>query len=329
MPAPPLGPGAILAQRYDILRLIGAGGMGDVYEAHDRTLGIAGALKIMKGSSRDADARARFRSEVVLARQVRHKNVCAIHDYGTDGELDFISMELVEGQDLRHLIHEQGPLDWDRAYEVALQVCDGLAAIHEAGIIHRDLKPANLMLEPKGLVKVMDFGVAKVGTTLAESHTQTGMVVGTPEYMSPEQVRGGEIDFRSDLYAFGVVIYEMFTGRVPFHADTPVGTMLLHLEEPVPLDPAPPRLPGPLLAVLQRALAKHTAERFASAAEMRAALAEARSSTAGTDPVPVPVIERGQRRAAHRAPAETRRACARPPPCRRRRGCSCPCSPVP
>ena len=123
---------------------------------------------------------------------------------------------------------------------MALQVCDGLAAIHEAGIIHRDLKPANLMLEPKGLVKVMDFGVAKVGTTLAESHTQTGMVVGTPEYMSPEQVRGGEIDFRSDLYALGVVIYEMFTGRVPFHADTPVGTMLLHLEEPVPLDPAPP-----------------------------------------------------------------------------------------
>ena len=238
-----LEPGRLVAHRYLIVKGLGTGGMGQVYEAQDRKLEMQVAIKILRGSIQDAESLSRLRSEVRLARKVRHRHVCTIYDYGEDGDVPFISMELVEGQDLRHLVHEQGPLDWEPAYEVVLQMAEGLVAIHEAGIIHRDLKPANIMIDLGGRVRVMDFGIAKVGESKESSPTQTGHVVGTPEYMSPEQIRAREVDFRSDLYAFGVVIFEVFTGTVPFHASTPVGTMLLHLEEPPPLSPRPPACP--------------------------------------------------------------------------------------
>jgi serine/threonine-protein kinase len=283
----PLKPGDLLAGRHEIHGLLGSGGMGWVYEAHDRALGERVAVKVLKGAERGGEARTRFMQEVKLARRVRHKNVAAIHDYGEDGDLQFITMALVSGQDLRQLIHEKGPLPWDRAYAVAAQIGAGLGAAHDEGVIHRDLKPANVMVEPSGLVRVMDFGVAKSRGGGERSVTPSEVAIGTPEYMSPEQVRGGDIDVRSDLYAFGVVIFEIFTGRVPFLGQTPVQTMLKHLEEPPPLGSAPLSLPGPLVPVLLRALAKDPRERYASCREMLVALEAARHEDA-TDPVPVP-----------------------------------------
>lgn len=276
MPAPRrFEKGSVLAARYEIVRQLGATRMSEVYEAWDRKLDEKVAVKIMRATSMDEEARGRIRQEVRLARKVHHRNVGAIHDFGEDGDLEFISMELVPGQDLRHVLEAKEPLDWDRAYALILEIGEGLVAVHEAGIIHRDLKPANIMVEPSGHPRVMDFGIAKADSGPQAGTTGEGTVKGTPEYMSPEQVRGRGIDFRSDLYAFGVVIFEVFTNRVPFRADTPVLTMLMHIEAPPPLDPAPIGLPSALVPVLRRAMAKDASERYASCTEMLSALREA------------------------------------------------------
>ena len=276
MPPPRrLEKGSLLAGRYEIVRQLGATRMSEVFEAWDRKLEEKVAVKIMRAASTDEEARSRIRQEVRLARKVHHRNVGAIHDFGEDGDLEFISMELVPGQDLRHVLEAKEPLGWDRAYALILEIGEGLAAVHEAGIIHRDLKPANIMVEPSGHPRVMDFGIAKADSGPEAGTTGEGMVKGTPEYMSPEQVRGRGIDFRSDLYAFGVVIFEIFTNRVPFRADTPVLTMLMHIEAPPPLDPAPIGLPSALVPVLRRAMAKDASERFASCTEMLSVLREA------------------------------------------------------
>ena len=288
-PARKLAPGALIASRYEVLRQLGAGGMGLVFEAHDRTLDLRVAVKIVRSSSLDEAAAARFRSEIKLAWKVRHKNVASIHEYGEDGDLLFISMELVNGSDLRQLLEERGAFHWEQGYEVALQIGAALEAIHDAGVIHRDLKSANVMIEPSGLVRVMDFGIAKAGDEQESGLTATGQVVGSPEYMSPEQVAGRALDFRSDLYAFGIVIYEIFTGRVPFHGDSPIGTMLMHLQDPPPLDgPAAAQLPVALVDVLKKALAKDPAGRYRSCGEMNAALLAARAALEGqsTDETP-------------------------------------------
>lgn len=278
-----LRPGSLLAGRYEILETLGAGGMGVVFKAHDRLLDETVAVKTLHpAASQRQDLASRFRSEIKLAWKVRHRNVCGIHEYGEDGEVLYISMELVEGRDLRRTLREAGPLPWPQAYDVVLQVADGLAAIHEAGVIHRDLKSANIMLDTRGLVRVMDFGIAKVwGTQAQPGLTGSGHVVGSPEYMSPEQVRGRPIDFRSDLYALGVVVFEAFTGHVPLRAETPVATMLLQLEAEPPLDgPLAVHLPEALLPVLRQALAKDPARRFPDCRAMRAALRAARAALA-------------------------------------------------
>jgi serine/threonine-protein kinase len=233
---------------------------------------------------------SRFRSEIKLAWRIRHRNVCGIHEYGEDGDLLYISMELVDGRDLRRLVREKGALLWEEAYDVAVQAAEGLEAIHDAGVIHRDLKPSNIMLDSKGVVRVMDFGIAKVwGTGSGSGVTGTGHVVGSPEYMSPEQVRDQDLDFRSDLYSLGAVIFEVFTGRAPFKAETPMATMLRHLEQAPPLDgPEAVRIPAPLLPILRRALAKAPGDRFKDCAAMRTALEAARLAVASqlTEDVP-------------------------------------------
>jgi serine/threonine-protein kinase len=214
-------------------------------------------------------------------------------------------MELVEGRDLKQLLRERGGLPWEEAYDVALQVAAGLEAIHEAGIIHRDLKASNIMRDRHGVVRLMDFGIAKVGTTEpgggitdafpvarrresapapggGSSITGTDQVVGSPEYMSPEQVQRRPIDFRSDLYALGIVIFEVFTARVPFRGDTPAATMRKHVEEPPPLaGREATTIPEDLLAVLKKALAKDPAERYVSCREMIVALESARAALDG------------------------------------------------
>jgi serine/threonine protein kinase len=283
-------PGSLIASRYLLMAELGAGGMGVVFKAQDRALDEVVALKLLRGSpptegggtpaERRAAQASRFRSEIKLAWRVRHRNVCGLHEYGEDGDLLYISMEFVEGRDLRSILHESGPMSWEDAYPIALQIADGLAAIHEAGIIHRDLKPANVMKDTRGVVRLLDFGIAKPrGGDASSDLTQSGRVVGSPEYMSPEQVRDAPVSFGSDIYSFGVVLYEMFTGRPPFKADTPVGTMLKHLEEPLPLDrPEAGRIPSALMSILRRALSKDPEDRYATCAAMRRALKEAESA---------------------------------------------------
>jgi serine/threonine protein kinase len=229
-----VGPGSRIASRYELLSELGHGGMGTVFKAHDLSLDEVVALKVLRGDAPpDPGMAQRFRSEVKLAWRVRHRNVCGIHEYGEDGDLLYISMELVEGRDLKAILREQGALPWEEAYDVALQAAEGLQAIHGSGVIHRDLKPANIIRDADGLVRLMDFGIAKAFGDEAQSVTRTGQVIGSPEYMSPEQWRGQELDFRSDIYALGVAIFELFTGHPPFQGESPAAVMVN------------PRSPGP------------------------------------------------------------------------------------
>jgi serine/threonine-protein kinase len=267
--------GAVIASRYEVRSPIGRGGMGEVYRAYDRVLEEEVALKVLRAEDVGAEDWARrFRSEIRLARKVTHANVCRIHDYGEEGSLRWLSMELVRGENLKQALARRGALPPAEAYDVAIQAAEGLTAIHAAGIVHRDLKTLNLMVDGAGKVRVMDFGIAKPAAEGATDGGVTGYILGSPEYMSPEQARGRAVDLRSDLYSLGIVIYELFTGAVPFRADTPVTTLLLHLETEPPLDH--PGLPPALRPVLARCLAKDPAARFGSARELVDALEAAR-----------------------------------------------------
>ncbi len=275
-----LGRGTVLAKRYEIVEPLGKGGMGVVYEARDLQLDETVALKVLRADvAKSPQSARRFTSEIKLARKVRHRNVCAIHEYHEHGSLRFIAMELIQGVDLRQVLKEGGALPPQEAYDVALQVAHGLEAIHEAGIVHRDLKTSNLMRDGRGIVRLMDFGIAKEYENQdATGLTAVGQIVGTPEYMSPEQAQGQRIDSRSDLYALGIVVFELFTGAVPFRGPTPVATLFKHVREPPPLDgPRAAGIPPELVPVLRKALAKDPAQRFATAMEMADALNAARN----------------------------------------------------
>jgi serine/threonine protein kinase len=270
--------GSVIGTRYEVLSVLGRGGMGMVYKAHDRMLDEAVAIKVLRPEfTKTAEMAQRFRHEIKLARRVSHRNVCRIHEYGEDGDLRYISMEFLEGTDLKQILREKGNLHGDEAFDTCIQIAEGLQAIHDVGIIHRDLKTPNIMKDARGAIRLMDFGIAK-----EEGHgggmTTTGQVMGTPEYMSPEQCRGEKIDTRSDIYAMGIVQYEIFTGQVPFRGDTPVATLFKHIQEPVPLEGGGPaaRIPAAMVPVLRKALAKDRAERYASAAEVAAALRHAK-----------------------------------------------------
>jgi serine/threonine-protein kinase len=224
--------------------------------------------------------------EIKLARKVSHRNVCRIHEYGEHAGLRYISMEFLEGTDLKQALRIRGGLPAEEGFEVAVQVACGLQAIHEVGVIHRDLKTPNIMRDARGVVRLMDFGIAKGAEDAAGGLTGTGAVMGTPEYMSPEQCRGERIDFRSDIYALGVVSYELFTGQVPFRGDTPVATIFKHIQDEVPLEgDVARRLPPSLLPVLRKLLAKDREERYQTADEAAAALRQARERL-GATPLP-------------------------------------------
>jgi eukaryotic-like serine/threonine-protein kinase len=268
--------------------------MGMVYRAFDRELGETVAIKILRPDVARESWRneRRFRSEIRLARRVRHRNVCPVYGDGEDRGLRYICMELVEGENLAQAARDGRGLPREEAWSAALQVADGLAAIHEAGVVHRDLKTANLMRDRAGAVRVMDFGIAKQhrGTTGGVTLTDvTGSLMGTPEYMSPEQLRGEAVDFRSDLYSLGVVLHELFTGAVPFRGETPVATIVRQLHDPPDL--GSPALPGPLRAVLARALAKRADDRYQTAEEMGRALRSAAAAEAGADAPPLGPVD--------------------------------------
>ena len=286
-----LRPGMVFHGRYEILGPLGRGGMGMVYKARDRRLDEVVAIKVLRPDfGADPTMAERFRSEIKLARKVRHRNVCAIHDYGEDQGLLYISMEYIEGVDLKQVLRQSGALAADRGYEVSIQIAEGLQAVHDAGIIHRDLKTPNIMSDGAGMARLMDFGVAKrMGEGAA---TVTGQIVGTPEYMSPEQAQGLKVDTRSDIYALGIVLYEIFTGQVPFRGETPISTILKHLNDPPPLDgPQAVGIPETLKPVLRRCLAKDPANRYATAREVRDALEEARHPSRRQQPIATEVLQ--------------------------------------
>ena len=285
-------PGALFHGRYEILGPLGRGGMGMVYKAHDRTLDEVVAIKVLRPDfAQDPRMAERFKSEIKLARKIHHRNVCAIHDYGEDRGLLYISMEFIEGIDFKKTLRETGPLPTEKAYDVAIQVAEGLQAVHEAGVIHRDLKTPNIMLDSAGVARLMDFGVAKRSGD-GSGATATGQILGTPEYMSPEQAQGKKVDFRSDIYALGIVTYEIFTGRVPFHGETPISTILKHLHDPPPLEgPQANGIPQDLKPVIRRMLAKEAVDRYPTASDCAEALRSARSPSRRQQPLATHVLE--------------------------------------
>ena len=263
-----LSVGSTLGGRYEVLEVIGKGGMGWVYKARDREIDRVVALKVIRQDlARDETVIKRFKDEIILARKVTHKNVLRIYDIAEAEGHKFISMPYIEGKDLKDIIAERGALPIDEAVRIATQVLEALRSAHEAGVIHRDLKPQNIMIDRDDTVCVADFGIAKSADTVGM--TMTGQIIGTPEYMSPEQAEGKEVDFRSDLYSFGLVLYEMLTGQVPFKADSIISTLMLRLRE-APQAPSKtnPAVPQWLDRLTMRCLERDVQARYGSAEEI-------------------------------------------------------------
>ncbi|HEX7313138.1 MAG TPA: serine/threonine-protein kinase [Pyrinomonadaceae bacterium] len=263
--------GTILNERYRVVGLLGRGGMGEVYRAEDLTLGQPVALKFLPAAlSADAAALARFHREVRVARQISHRNVCRVYDIGEAEGSQFLSMEYVRGEELSSVLKRFGRLPADKATEIARQLCAGLAAAHEAGVLHRDLKPSNVMIDEKGDVRVTDFGLAG----LLEEFGEGAALEGTPEYMSPEQLAGKELNERSDIYSLGLVLYELYTGRKAFTAPTLSEILRLRKAESMPERPSTiVRDLDPLVErVVERCLAPDPKERPSSALQVANAL---------------------------------------------------------
>jgi tetratricopeptide (TPR) repeat protein/predicted Ser/Thr protein kinase len=263
-----LQPGHVLGGRYEILELLGQGGMGAVYKARDREVDRLVALKVIRPElAGHPDVLRRFKQELILARQVTHKNVIRIFDLGEAEGAKFISMEYIDGRDLKSIHAERGKLQPEEAAEIIEQVCLALDAAHAEGVIHRDLKPQNIMVDKHGRVVVMDFGIAR--SRELSGLTQTGDLVGTPEYMSPEQAKGEEIDSRSDLFSLGIILYELLTGISPYEATTPVVALLKRTQErAVPPDKLDPAIPEFMNDIVVRCLEIDPQRRYASAQEI-------------------------------------------------------------
>ena len=259
--------GRVLAGRYALGGLLGSGGMGQVYRARDRVLERTVAIKVLSAAAtQDLELVARFGREARAAAALNHPNIVTVFDSGADGDLHYLVMEYVEGQSLAGLLRQEGELEPRRAADVGRQVCQALVAAHAAGLVHRDITPGNVLVDQAGLVKVADFGIAKLAAVT--TMTGDGMLLGTAAYLSPEQAQGRPVDGRSDLYALGCVLYALVTGAPPFAGDSPVAVAARHLtEQPVPPKERNPRV-GALEAVLLTALAKDPADRYQTAAAM-------------------------------------------------------------
>ena len=261
-----LAAGARLAGRYRILELVGIGGMGMVYKAEDEQLGLPVAIKVLRPDlARDGRRIERFKQELVLGRQVSHPNVVRIHDIGSDGDLVFLSMDFVPGRSLGELLAAEGALPADRAVAIARQVASGLAAAHDAGVVHRDLKPGNILIDDSGRAAISDFGIAR--SLGGPGATLPGSVVGTLDYLSPEQARGGEIDGRTDLYALGILLHEMLTGELPFAGGSATEVLAQRLTGST-RERLPAEIPRPLAEVVRRLLQREPDRRPASAGEV-------------------------------------------------------------
>ena len=257
--------------RYRIQRKLGAGGMADVYLAEDQELGRRVAIKILNSRhGNDDQFIERFRREAKNAAALNHPNIVSIYDRGEAEDTYYIAMEFLDGRTLKELIVGRGAAPINVAIEYARQILSALRFAHRHGIVHRDIKPHNVLVDGEGRVKVTDFGIARAGTS---QMTETGSIVGTAQYLSPEQAKGGEVDPRSDLYSLGIVLYELLTGKTPFEGDTPVEIAMKHLSTaPKPPSKLRPDIPPELDMVVLRALAKNPDDRYQSADEMEADL---------------------------------------------------------
>ena len=264
--------GSTLANRYEIIEELGKGGMGKVYRVEDTKLKQEVALKLIKPEvAKDKKTIERFRNELKLAREIAHRNVCRMYDLNEEKGIHYITMEYVRGEDLRSLIRRIGQLPIGKSISIANQICEGLSEAHRLGVVHRDLKSNNIMIDKEGNVRIMDFGIAR--SLEAKGITGPGVMIGTPEYMSPEQVEGKEVDQRSDIYSLGVILYEMVTGKVPFEGDTPFTIGMKHKGE-MPKNPKElnTQISDDLNRLILRCLEKEREKRYQSADEVRSEL---------------------------------------------------------
>ena len=262
-------PGAVLGERYEILDTLGEGGMGAVYKAHDRELGRTVALKIIRPElASNPDILQRFKQEILLASRVTDRNIIRIYDLGDADGVKFITMEFVEGEDLRHLLHRQGKLPAAEAVDIMEQVVSGLQAAHRLGIIHRDLKPGNIMRATDGRVLVMDFGLAR--SLEGDGMTRTGAMLGTMEYMSPEQAQAKDLDARSDIFTVGLILYELLTGIMPYEAESAIASLLKRTQQrAIPASEIDKNVPGALSNIVSKCLERDPPLRYQSADELR------------------------------------------------------------
>ena len=288
VPIKELTAGATFARRYQIIEDLGKGGMGRVYKVFDTEVQEKMALKLLRPDiAADEKTIERFRNELKLARGIAHRNVCRMYDLGREEGTYYITMEYISGEDLKSLIHRIGALPVGKAASIAVEVCEGLSEAHRLGVVHRDLKPQNIMIDRDGNARIMDFGIAR--SLAARGITGAGVMIGTPEYMSPEQVDGKEADPRSDIYALGIILFEMLTGSLPFEGDTPLSVAVKQKSE----SPPDPRsinalIPEELGRIILKCLEKAKEKRYQSTDEVLAALAKSEKVLPTTSqPLPI------------------------------------------
>jgi hypothetical protein len=275
MPTSILNVASALENRFQVLKEIGRGGMGVVFQAYDKQLREQVAIKVLSPLlSHDAEALERLKREVSAARRVTHSNVIRIHDISETNQLYYVSMEYFGGISLKEYLRQNGALSAMRAYQIASQICDGLEAAHQQGVIHRDLKSQNIIINSTNHIKIIDFGLAR--TAHLDGMTVTGLIMGTPEYMAPEQVSGKKVDERADIYSLGIILYEIFTGKLPFTGDSAITVGFKQIKD----DPAPPRSINPQISeeveeVILRALQKDPFSRYRTVTDLKHALEKA------------------------------------------------------
>ncbi|UCB51735.1 MAG: protein kinase, partial [Candidatus Zixiibacteriota bacterium] len=264
--------GSVFAARYHIIEKLGKGGMARVYRALDTEINETDALKVVNPEiASDRETIERFKNELKLSRRISHRNVCRMYDFNKEETTPYMTMEYVAGEDLKSLIGRMGPISPGKTVYFAGQVCEGLAEAHRLGVVHRDLKPQNIMIDREGNAHIMDFGIARSVRT--KGITETGVLIGTPEYMSVEQVEGKKVDHRSDIYSLGITLYETLTGQVPFDGETPISVAVKHTTQ-VPPDPREvnAHIPQSLSRVILKCIEKNMDDRYQSAGQLLAEL---------------------------------------------------------
>jgi len=287
-----LFPGTVFAGRYRIVEELGSGGMGRVYKALDKELDTLVVLKVLLPEvAADQETISRFRNELKLSREISHKNVCRMFDLNMTGDTYYITMEFVDGESLKNIILMTKKLSMATAVSLTKQICEGLGEAHRHGVVHRDLKPGNILIDREGRVKIVDFGLAR--SIESQGITATGVIIGTPQYMSPEQVLEKTIDQRSDIYSLGVLLYEMLTGQLPFDGDSPSDVALRHVrEKPIEPQDLDLKIPPDVSRLILKCLAKEKEDRYGSIQELMAELARIEKKLAQPQPDELPKKEK-------------------------------------